>query len=463
MNVLYLNTHDIGRYLEVYGYPVHTPCLQELAEDATAFSHCYCASPTCSPSRGALLTGQMPHNNGLTGLSHRGFPIHGERHLAAYLAQNGYETVLSGVQHEYLLRKEEAIGYQKNLNAEAYYDNSLPECERYLAQDRMATDQAIAYLENRKEGDKPFFLAVGFGCTHRVYPRVPEEMDTSHVKVAEPIPDTPENRKDMAAFQIAMTAVDGFCGEILETLKRTGAYGDTVVLFTTDHGLPMPNMKCTLYDTGIGVSLLLRDPRRGKTPMVDAMVSHLDVFPTLCDLLGLAKPDWLQGHSLIGLMQGTQKQVREEIFAEINYHVAYQPMRCIRTQRYKYIRKGENGYPFFPPANVDDSAPKECFNNAGFFAQPVEKEALYDTWLDPQERNNRILDPGMKDVADRMRKRLQEWQQETEDPLLAGKVPLPDTAICSTPDSYSTKTQVILPECRKNLEALRGVLQNAIK
>ena len=100
INVLYLNTHDIGRYLETYGYPVNTPNLLELSRDGMAFSNMYCASPTCSPSRGALLTGQYPHSNGLVGLSHRGFCIDGRHHLAAFLKGLGYETVISGVQHE---------------------------------------------------------------------------------------------------------------------------------------------------------------------------------------------------------------------------------------------------------------------------------------------------------------------------------------------------------------------------
>ena len=100
MNVLYLNTHDIGRYLQTYGYPVHTPNLLRLSREGMAFTQMYCASPTCSPSRGAMLTGQYPHNNGLIGLSHRGFRINGKHHLANYMKQHGYETVLSGVQHE---------------------------------------------------------------------------------------------------------------------------------------------------------------------------------------------------------------------------------------------------------------------------------------------------------------------------------------------------------------------------
>ena len=181
MNVLYLNTHDIGRYLQTYGYPVHTPNLLQLSREGMAFTQMYCASPTCSPSRGALLTGQYPHNNGLIGLSHRGFQVNGKHHLANYLKSQGYETVLSGVQHEVKLHEEACLGYEKCLNPEHYYRKDLPQSELYTWQDELAAQNAISYLKQRKKTDRPFFLAVGFGCTHREYPKVPDDYEVDYV------------------------------------------------------------------------------------------------------------------------------------------------------------------------------------------------------------------------------------------------------------------------------------------
>ena len=204
MNVLYLNTHDIGRYLQTYGYPVHTPNLLRLSREGMAFTQMYCASPTCSPSRGAMLTGQYPHNNGLIGLSHRGFRINGKHHLANYMKQHGYETVLSGVQHEIKLHEEETLGYERCLNPMEYYRNDLPQCELYTWQDEMAAENAVNYLKNREKDERPFFLAVGFGCTHREYPRVPDEYETDYVQVPKALPNLPDVRKDMAGMQIAV-------------------------------------------------------------------------------------------------------------------------------------------------------------------------------------------------------------------------------------------------------------------
>ena len=465
MNILYLNTHDIGRFLQTYGYPVETPRLLEFSRDAMAFSQMYCASPTCSPSRGALLTGQYPHNNGLIGLSHRGFCINGSHHLASYLKGQGYETVLSGVQHEIKLHEEEKLGYEKCLNPENYYRHDMPQSKLYTWQDELAAENAIHYLKTREKTEKPFFLAVGFGCTHREYPVVPDDYETDYVQVPKALPNVKEVRKDMAGMQIAVRTVDRLCGEILDTLKEIGEYENTLIFFTTDHGLPFPMMKCNLYDDGMGVAFLLRYPgMKNRHTVSDALLSQIDVFPTICDILQLPEPQWLQGISFLPVIEGKKEQVREEVIGEINYHVAYELVRCVRTRRYKYICRWDNGYAFVPPTHIDDSPSKEVFHENGYFEQELPKEELYDVCLDPQERKNLAEDAGAQEIKKEMQERLSTWQQETGDPLLTdGKIALPEGAICCTTDSYSTKTQVILPECRKYLEALRGVLQNNIK
>ena len=464
MNILYLNTHDIGRYLSVYGQAVESPHLARLAEDCAVFTQCHCASPTCSPSRGALLTGQYPHNNGLIGLSHRGFEINGDHHLAAFLHNKGYETVLSGVQHEVIRGKEGTLGYERSLNGDAYFDIPLPECEKLTMQDRMAAKNAAEYLLARKKTDRPFFLAVGFGCTHRAYPNVEGEKE-AYLQVPPHLPSTEETRRDMATMHLALKTMDACCGEVLNALRESGQYEDTLILFTTDHGLPMPRMKCCLYDAGTGVTLMMKIPGFEQSiGLQNALVSQIDVFPTLCEVLGVAAPNWLEGVSLMPLLRGDADRVRDAVYAEINYHVAYQPVRSVRTDRWKLICRGEDSYDRFPPANVDDSAFKELWNSLGYFDRELPRWELYDLVFDPQEEMNLAEKPEYADTLSDMQAMLLSWQRETHDPLLTeGKVELPPRAICSTPDSYSTKSQVILPECRHNLEALRGVLQNVIR
>ena len=100
LNIIYIHSHDTGRYISPYGYRFDTPNLLKLAEGGVIFRQAFSAASSCSPSRAALLTGTYPHTNGMLGLAHRGFKLHyPEHHLAAFLASHGYETVLAGFQH----------------------------------------------------------------------------------------------------------------------------------------------------------------------------------------------------------------------------------------------------------------------------------------------------------------------------------------------------------------------------
>ena len=124
MNILYIHTHDSGRVLSPYGYKVPTPAIEKFAGEAAVFRNAYCVGPTCSPSRAGLLTGTYPHQNGMLGLSQRGFLLDFGKHLVPYLNCHGYHTVLCGIQHEagwYLDRNRgtEAIGYQEELTRDS--------------------------------------------------------------------------------------------------------------------------------------------------------------------------------------------------------------------------------------------------------------------------------------------------------------------------------------------------------
>jgi arylsulfatase A-like enzyme len=156
--------------------------------------------------------------------------------------------------------------------------------------------------------------------------------------------------------------------------------------------------------------------------VVDGLISQIDIFPTLCDLLGLERPDWLQGKSFMPLVRGEVEEINEAIFAEVSYHAAYEPQRAVRTQRYKYIRRySDHVGPVLP--NCDDSPSKDMLLANGWKGRPIPQEQLYDLDFDPNEAGNRATDPSMSTVLADMRSRLSRWMQTTNDPLLAGSVP----------------------------------------
>lgn len=441
MNILYLHTHDTGRYIQPYGCGLPTPNLQRLAEEGTLFRQAYCTGPTCSPSRAGLLTGKMPHSNGMWGLAHRGFSLfRPQEHLVAWLAGCGYETVLCGIQHE--TEKPETLGYQEILGDADY---SMGKCNRDWVEFDLGNAGAAAEFLARPH-EKPFFLSMGLFNTHRVFPQVDDPAEADYVQVPPQICDTPANRLDMAGFIKSLKTADQAAGIVLDGLKRSGHENDTLVIFTTDHGPAFPDMKCTLYDSGIGVSLILKYPGNPMAGQVcDALVSHLDLYPTVCRLAGVPEPEGLQGASLLPLLEGTAHEIHPYVFSEINFHVAYEPARCVRGQRFKYIRR-YSAYDRPMPSNCDDSPAKAECAAAGFYQRRQPAELLFDLVCDPLERVNLAQELDFAAVRRQYAAILEAWMRRTGDPLLESTMIPPKGALVNYPDSPSPAEKVFIED-----------------
>lgn len=433
-NILYIHSHDTGRYIQPYGYAVPTPNLQKLAEEGVLFRKAFCAAPTCSPSRAALLTGQSAHSSGMLGLAHRGFSLNDyNQHLVHYLKAQGYETALSGVQH--VAAQHETIGYDKWLSEAVDYRVGyamLPSIDTYLK-------------SKQNNCDQPFFLSVGFVETHREFRPVTALEDPRYTLPPAPIPETPETRLDMAEFKASARVYDNAVGEILGMLDNYGLAENTLVISTTDHGIPFPKMKCNLTDHGMGVMLILRGPSGfagGK--VVDSMVSHIDIFPTICEVLESKKPHWLQGTSLLPTLEHPTEEIHDAVFSEVTYHAAYEPKRAIRTPRYKYIRHYDNFKTTVMP-NCDDGYAKSELTNKGWCECCVKDEYLYDLTFDPNEANNIAELPEMQTVLEEMRRKLHAWMVETDDPILKClPVKAPKGAVVNPQEQFSPNQETVI-------------------
>lgn len=412
-NILYIHSHDTGRVVQPYGFQVPTPNIQLLADQGVLFREAFCAAPTCSGSRASLLTGLYCHNNGMLGLAHRGWALNDYRqHWIHTLRGAGYRSTLIGEQH--ISVDPAVIGY----------DEIVPVDSNHAEYVAPLTIEAL-----REAPSQPWFMSVGFFETHRDFSVPTSVRDTLYSLPPANLPDVVTTREDMAAFKASARSLDQGIGAVLHALHDFDLVEDTLVLCTTDHGVAFPGAKATLFDRGIGVMMLMRGPggfTGGK--VVDAPVSHLDVYPTLCELAGVEAPDWLQGSSLMPLVHGEAERLHEAIFAETTYHAAYQPQRAVRTERWKYIRRFDD-YEHPVLANCDDSDSKELLVEAGWGDQIVPEEQLYDLVLDPAEGANLAEDPAHADSRDDMRARLEAWMRETEDPLLDGPVAPPPGAI----------------------------------
>ncbi len=436
-NILYLHSHDTGRYIQPFGHAIDTPNLQKLAEEGVLFRNAFAVAPTCTPSRIGLLTGRSAHSNGLLGLAHRGFGINDYRaHIVRTLRKVGYTSTLIGVQH--IAADAAEIGYDTVLLQEAPLKQAVANSKETVQVSPVAADiveTAKTFLGSNPA--EPFFLSVGFYETHREFHKPDIDEDPRYCSPPTPLPDIPAIREDMAAYKASARVLDDSMGMVLETLDASGFKENTLVICTTDHGIAFPSMKCNLTDSGIGVFLIMRGPNGFEGGLVvDAMVSHLDLFPTICDLLKVKKPDWLEGDSLLPLINGTKKEIHDAVFAEINVHASPEPQRAVRTKRWKYIvRFDGRRKPVLP--NIDDSPSKEALMARGLAEQRIFDEQLYDLIVDPNESCNLADRLDYRDILKEMRNHLELWMEQTKDPLLAGPIQLPKGAVYNDPDGVS--------------------------
>lgn len=422
-NIVYLHSHDTGRYVQPYGHQIQTPNIQRLADQGLLFRQGFCAAPSCSGSRACLLTGQWAHVNGMTGLAHRGWTLRDYgRHLLHPLRAAGYWSALIGEQH--LSKKPDALGYDHVIEIGTTKVHSIAPAAQQLI---------------RSKPPQPFFLSVGFFETHREFFEPSSVRDALYGAPPVHLPDTPEIRADMAAFKASARSFDQGVGAVLQALDEQDLADDTLIVLTTDHGLPFPGAKASLSDRGLGVLLIMRGPggfHGGH--VIDALVSHVDLYPTLCELAGAPLPGDLHGVSLLPLVRRQTGEVRDELFAELTYHAAYDPMRALRTRRHKLIRHfGERLLPVLP--NVDDSPSKDLLVAAGWAEQPRPRVELYDLLADPIEMRNLAYDEAFSDVLDALSGRLDAWMEETDDPLLQGPVPMPLGGVVNDPAGVSPR------------------------
>jgi N-sulfoglucosamine sulfohydrolase len=359
----------------------------------------------------------------MLGLAHRGFAMTDyKRHILHSLRAEGYHSELAGLQH--IAKDPAVIGYDHVAQTKSKRAEHV-------------TPVAVNFLRNPPK--KPFFLDVGFFETHREFHAPGAAEDPRFLEPPDTVPDTPETRADMAGFKASARVLDSAVGDVLGALESSGQAENTLVICTTDHGVAFPEMKCNLTNHGTGVMLIVRGPggfQGGKA--CDSLVSQIDLFPTICDLLEIRHPDWLEGRSLMPIIRGQKDQVNDAIFAEVNYHAAYEPKRRVRTTRWNYIRNYDPRHkPVLP--NCDDGPSKTVWLEHGWKDRTVATEELYDLTFDPKERRNVAADPSCAEALNDMRKRLGDWMRSSNDPLLRGPVPLPAGAVVNDMNGISPK------------------------
>ncbi|MFB6136278.1 MAG: sulfatase [Halobacteriaceae archaeon] len=402
-NVVLVTSHDLGQHLGCYGVDaVDTPNLDALAASGVRFENACTTTPVCSPSRGSLLTGRYPQSNGLLGLTHSPWWWRlddAERTLPELLGDAGYETHLAGLQH--VAPDAARLGFDRRHSPES---------------DAAETAAAAAEIFETAEG--PFYAQFGFFEVHRPLER---EGDGGEVYVPPYLEATDEMRADLASFQAEVEHLDERVGEVLDALEDSGRREETVVVFASDHGVPYPGAKWWCRSPGVDVSLLVDGPGPAfeTRDVVESVVSHVDVVPTLCDVLGLPVPDRVQGVSLREYLAGeTDDPPRDAAFTQ--YTAAGDEARGVVTASHNLIRNFGAGRTVDYPVASD---PTGRGPSPGAGAEPRPYAQLYDREADPCDLND-VADERPERVAE-LSERLLAWMAAVDDPVLSGGVEYP--------------------------------------
>ncbi|MFB6119660.1 MAG: sulfatase [Halobacteriaceae archaeon] len=434
-NIVLVHSHDLGRRLGCYGVDVATPNVDAIADDGLRFDQFTCTAPQCSPSRGSLHTGRYPHNNGLMGLTHRGWSLDDVPTLAATLSDAGYDTHTFGVQH---IAEDDA---------DAGYD--------YSHRGGTALDAAECFEAELPEmaADGPFFASVGFVEPHLPF-RVDHVEDAAYdryhpenVDAPPYLPDEYGVKRDVAEMHALISeTVDPAVGHVRDALDDAGLAEETLFVFTTDHGPPLPRAKGMCYTAGVGVAFIAHWPGVVESGVDDHLLSNVDVMPTFLDVAGVDKPPEMDGRTFAPLLTGEGTyDPREQVFVEMTWHDRYNPIRGIRTEEYTYLRNFSMlPRVFIPRDMIDQRAARPV--RGEWYDRDRPAEEFYDRREDPHELENLAAEamvsrsaPADWDVPDpptdlgpdryaalhEFRERLREWMRATDDPLLDGPVGIP--------------------------------------
>ncbi|NQU41773.1 sulfatase [bacterium] len=404
-NILYFITHDQGDTVHCLGWEqARTPNLDRLASQGARFTNHFCATMCCSPARGALMTGRHAHANGLMGLVNRGIVLpQSERTAVDYLNDAGYHTCQIGLQHERMRDQN----HYRELGTEKVNCGTV--CR-----------DVADWLRAHKDDDQPFYLNAGTFEVHAPWtnPHYQNRYTPEEVEIPSYLVDTPEIRNMMATYLGSVAWFDECYGQVLDALEETGLAENTIVVFTTDHGISFPaRAKGTCYEAGLRTCMFIRwDGHIEANLEMFHLASGVDLLPTLLEMVGLEPADNVHGYSHAAFLLGQPYTPQEHIFAEHNFHAIFDPVRVIRGEQYKLIHNFSERSLILPAPVAQETYRTSTveMRNSGIRRPPLE---LYDIQEDPIEMRNLAYNEEYREIVETMSARLDEWRNETGDYL----------------------------------------------
>jgi N-sulfoglucosamine sulfohydrolase len=412
-NIILITVHDLGQHLGCYGIPtVQSPNLDNLSHRGIMFNNFYSTSAVSSPGRGSLLTGRYPQSNGLMGLLHAPWWWQlndNEKHIAQLLKDLGYSTTLIGLTH---VGEPVRLGFERHLSVANKPEETVRE--------------AVNIFQKTGRKDNPFFLKIGFTEVHDPYKHGTDSV--KGVFIPGYLMRTSEIHDEFAKFQGDIKFMDDCVGKILDAIDESDVADNTIIIFSSDHGIGFPGAKWTARKAGIAVPLIIYQPHSifsgGK--VFNDIMSNVDVLPTLFEYIGFTIPDNIQGVSFKKFIAGETKiPPRKSAYAQYTPDMKRDNQsRTVISGKYQLIRYFDAGRTVDYPLNI----------NPERFAAHVEREKttgtrpffqLYNIEDDPFELKNLGESPEYSETIKELSKELMIWMESVNDPLLKGPLSTP--------------------------------------
>src|SRR5262245_17453037 len=404
------------------GKEVPTPNMARLAKDGMTFSHAFVSSPSCAPSRAALLTGLDPMRNGAM-LNHAR-PRADVKKWPAYFKDLGYEVVSFGKVAHYAQVTD--YGFDHASHFKYHEDECVAEAVKWLA---------------ARTADKPLCLLVGTNWPHVPWPRE-SKLYPDALKLPPTFVDTTPTRRARARYLAAVANADRDLGLVYDAARKHLGR-DVLFLFSSDHGSQFPFGKWNAYDAGIRTPLIVAWPGRVRPgTTATAMVAWIDLLPTCLAAAGGTPPASLSGRSFLPVLRGDATDHRDRVFVthsgdgDMNRY----PLRAVRTRDRKYVRNldpdaehhthvdkaaGGDGRDYWDSwvekAKTDPAAAAVIRR---YYTRPAEE--LYDLTADPWELTNLAADTKHADRLQALRADLGAWMSDQGDEGLKTERALPD-------------------------------------
>ncbi|MBL8240317.1 MAG: sulfatase [Bryobacterales bacterium] len=429
---------------------VQTPAFDRIAKEGVLFTHSFSVCPSCTPSRTALLTGRHLWQAGEAGVLYGTIPA-GLPLLTHSLEDSGYRTGFTG--KGWAPGDWRAAGLRRHPNGKEFNTRKHATPVAPGLDDR---DYAANFADFLDDGDpsKPFFFWLGSTEPHRLYdPAASDRLGRAlnNIRVPSSLPDTGTTRRDMAAYYSEIEWYDQQLGKVLDLLEKRAILDDTLIVVTSDNGMPFPRAKVNLYDGGLRMPLAMRWGRRFRGDRTtSALVSHIDIPSTLLSAAGLPNLPGASGQSLLPLLDGKTDVARGHVLAGLERHTycrpdgATYPARSVRTRDFLYIRNFEpdrwpTGGPDFVSSNktfhgdIDGAPVKDELlapANAKRFARELAlcvgkrpAEEFYHLPSDPDQENNIISRDTHREALHQLRALLETDLRATGDPRIEGRDP----------------------------------------